>query len=168
MTYNLLHWIWGSNPCGGETFRAVPTCPGAHPASYTVGTGSLLGISWPECGADHPPPPSHRLRMGWSYTLTSSICLQRHVVGLLSHLRCDLLIRFPLVITAIILLQSLQAGSAAQRILSVPGVKRPGPIPFSLRSKVGSATVRLPGLRVRIPVGGGTDICLLWVLCVVR
>ena len=30
----------------------------AHPASYTVGTGSLPGVKQPGCGVDHPPPSS--------------------------------------------------------------------------------------------------------------
>ena len=28
----------------------------AHPASYTMSTGSLPGVKWPGRGADHPPP----------------------------------------------------------------------------------------------------------------
>jgi hypothetical protein len=39
----------------GERFSAlVQTGPGAHPASYTMGTGSLLGVKWPGRGTDHP------------------------------------------------------------------------------------------------------------------
>ena len=34
------------------------TGPGAHPASYTIGTGSFLGVKRPGRGADHPPPSS--------------------------------------------------------------------------------------------------------------
>jgi len=38
----------------GARFSApVQTCPGAHPASYTMGTGSFLGVKRPERG--HPP-----------------------------------------------------------------------------------------------------------------
>jgi len=33
----------------------VPTGPGAHSASYTMGTGSLLGVKRPGLGVDHPP-----------------------------------------------------------------------------------------------------------------
>jgi len=33
----------------------VQTGPGAHPASYTMGTGSFLGVKRPERGVDHPP-----------------------------------------------------------------------------------------------------------------
>ena len=36
----------------------VKTGPGAHPASYTMGTGSLLGVKRPGRGVDPPPPPS--------------------------------------------------------------------------------------------------------------
>ena len=33
-----------SNPGGGEIFRPIQTGPGAHPASYTMGTGSFPGV----------------------------------------------------------------------------------------------------------------------------
>ena len=38
----------------------LQTGPGAHPASYTMGTGSLLGVKRPGRGADHPPPSKRR------------------------------------------------------------------------------------------------------------
>jgi len=41
----------------GARFSA-PTGPGAHPASYTMGTGSLPGVKRPGRGVDHPPPSS--------------------------------------------------------------------------------------------------------------
>ena len=42
----------------GERFSApVQTGPGVHPASYTMGTGSLPGVKRPGCGVDHPPLP---------------------------------------------------------------------------------------------------------------
>jgi len=34
----------------------------AHPASYTMGTGSLPGVKRPVRGVDHPPHPAPRLR----------------------------------------------------------------------------------------------------------
>jgi len=41
----------------GLRFSApVQTCPGAHPASYTMGTGFFLGVKQLERGIDHPPP----------------------------------------------------------------------------------------------------------------
>jgi hypothetical protein len=58
----LLVMCWtvrGSNSGGGEggsRFSAlVQTGRGAHPASYTVVTGSFPGIKWPGRGFDHPP-----------------------------------------------------------------------------------------------------------------
>ena len=36
----------------------VQTGPGAHPASYTMGTGSFPGVKRPGRGVDHPPPSS--------------------------------------------------------------------------------------------------------------
>jgi len=34
----------------------------AHPASYTMGTGSFQGVKRPERGVDHPPNLAPRLR----------------------------------------------------------------------------------------------------------
>ena len=36
--------------------------PGAHPASYTMGTGSLLGVKRPRRGVDHQPPSSAEVK----------------------------------------------------------------------------------------------------------
>jgi len=36
----------------------VQTGPGAHPASYTMGTGSFPGVKRPGSGVDHRPPSS--------------------------------------------------------------------------------------------------------------
>jgi hypothetical protein len=35
--------------------RSAPVQIGseAHPASYTIGTGSFVGLEWPGCGVDH-------------------------------------------------------------------------------------------------------------------
>jgi hypothetical protein len=35
---------------------SVQTGPGAHPASYTMGTGPFPGVKRPGRGVDHPPP----------------------------------------------------------------------------------------------------------------
>ena len=41
----------------------VHTGPGAHPASYTMGTGSLSwGVKRPWCGANHSPPCSAEVK----------------------------------------------------------------------------------------------------------
>jgi len=43
----------------GARFSAtVQTGSGAHPASYTMGTGSFPEVKRPERGVDHPPPSS--------------------------------------------------------------------------------------------------------------
>jgi len=40
----------------------VQTGPGAHPASYTMGTGSFLGLKWPGCGVGHLHPSSAEVK----------------------------------------------------------------------------------------------------------
>jgi len=43
----------------GVRFSApVQTGPGAHPASYTMDTGSFPSVKQPGHGIDHPPPSS--------------------------------------------------------------------------------------------------------------
>jgi len=37
----------------------VQTSPEAHPAFYTMGAGSFLGVQSQGRCADHPPPPLH-------------------------------------------------------------------------------------------------------------
>jgi hypothetical protein len=44
------------------------TGPGAHPASYTVGTGSFPGAKQPGRSVNHPPQLAPRLNKEWSYT----------------------------------------------------------------------------------------------------
>jgi hypothetical protein len=45
------------------TFSApIQTGPGAHPASYTVGTWSFLGVKRLRCGVDHTPPSSAKVK----------------------------------------------------------------------------------------------------------
>jgi hypothetical protein len=51
------------NPGGGGKFSAiVQTGPGAHPATYTMGTGSLQGVKRPGRGVDHAPTLATRLK----------------------------------------------------------------------------------------------------------
>jgi len=49
---------------GARFFTPVHTDPGAHPASYTMGTGSLPGVKRPGRGVDHPPPSSAEVKEG--------------------------------------------------------------------------------------------------------
>ena len=47
----------------GVTFSAlVQTDPGAHPPSYTMGTGFFPGVKRPGHGDDHPPPSSAEVK----------------------------------------------------------------------------------------------------------
>jgi len=43
----------------------VQTGRGAHPASYTMGTGSFPGVKWTGRGVDHPPhlAPKERVEL---------------------------------------------------------------------------------------------------------
>jgi hypothetical protein len=43
---------------GARFFAHVHTGPGAHPASWTMDTGSFPGVKRPGRGADHPHSPS--------------------------------------------------------------------------------------------------------------
>jgi hypothetical protein len=47
----------------GSGFSApVPTGPGAHLTSYTVSTGSFLGVKRPGRDVDHPPTSSAEVK----------------------------------------------------------------------------------------------------------
>jgi len=38
------------------------TGPGTYPTSYTMGTGSFVGVKWPGHGVDHPPPSGDEVK----------------------------------------------------------------------------------------------------------
>jgi hypothetical protein len=44
-----------SNSGGGEIFRTVQTGPVAYPLSFTMSTGSFIGVKQPGRGVDHQP-----------------------------------------------------------------------------------------------------------------
>jgi len=47
----------------GAKFSApVQTDPGAHPASYTMGTGSFTGVKQLGRGVDQPPPSTAEVK----------------------------------------------------------------------------------------------------------
>ena len=50
--------VRGSNLGGVEISAPIQTSPGAHPDSYTMGTGSLPEVKRPGRGVDQPPPSS--------------------------------------------------------------------------------------------------------------
>ena len=47
---------------GARYSAPVQTGPGSHPASYTLGTGSLPGVKQPGRAIYHPPLSSSRLK----------------------------------------------------------------------------------------------------------
>ena len=66
-----------SNPGGGRDFPHVsrPTL-GAHPAPYTMGSGSFPGVKRTGRGVDHPPHLAPRLKKKYSYTSTPPLGLR--------------------------------------------------------------------------------------------
>jgi len=55
----------------------VQTSNGAHPASYSMGTGgSFLGLKQPGCEVNHSPPSNIEVTNEWSCTSDSPTCLQ--------------------------------------------------------------------------------------------
>jgi hypothetical protein len=57
-------------------FATVQAGPGAHPASYTMGTGSFPGVKRPGRDVDHPHHLVPRLKKEWSYTSTPPLGLR--------------------------------------------------------------------------------------------
>ena len=47
---------------GARFSASVQTGPGAHPTSYTMGTGSVPGVKRLERGVDHPPLSSVKVK----------------------------------------------------------------------------------------------------------
>jgi hypothetical protein len=54
----------------------VQTGPGAHPACYTLSTGSFPAVKRPEHGGDHSPHLATRLKKAYSYTSTPPLGLR--------------------------------------------------------------------------------------------
>ena len=55
---------------GARFSTPVQTGSGAHPASYTMGTGSFPGVKRPGRGVNHPPPSSAEVKERVEYTFT--------------------------------------------------------------------------------------------------
>jgi hypothetical protein len=65
-----LYWLDGpgiESRWGARFSAPVQTGPGAHPASYTMWTGSFPGVKRPGRGADPPPQLAPRLRKDSRY-----------------------------------------------------------------------------------------------------
>ena len=65
-----------------KTGWVPPDRPRAHPVSCTMSNGSLPGVKWSGCGADHAPPSNTGLRIGRSRISTIHLCLHREVMEL--------------------------------------------------------------------------------------
>jgi hypothetical protein len=63
-------------PVGSRYSTPVQTSPGAHPASYTMGTGSFPGEKQPGRCVKHLPHLAPRLKKEYSYTSTLSTGLR--------------------------------------------------------------------------------------------
>jgi len=72
---------------GTRLSAPVQTDPGAHPASYTMGTGSLLGVKRPKRGVDHPPASSAEVKENVELYLYSPFGPSWPVLGLTLPLR---------------------------------------------------------------------------------
>ena len=59
----------------------VQTGPEAHPASYAMGTGSLLWVKRPGRGVDHPLPSSTEAKEGVDLYLYSLSGISWRVLG---------------------------------------------------------------------------------------
>ena len=65
-------WSRDRIPVGARFSAPLQTSPGAHPASYAMGTGSFLGVKQPGCGIDHPHPSSAKVKKRVELYLFSS------------------------------------------------------------------------------------------------
>ena len=61
----------------GCDFPQPSRCPGAHPASYAVGTGSCPGVKWLGHGVNHPPPSSTKVKESVELYLLAFIVFRR-------------------------------------------------------------------------------------------
>ena len=81
-------------PVGARFASSFQTGPGAHPASYTMGTGSFPWVKRPGRGIDHPPPSSTEVKERLELYLNSPSGTSWPVLGrplpLLSYSRVSL------------------------------------------------------------------------------
>jgi len=76
VSYSLLAGRSGDRiPVKARFSALVQTGSEAHPSSYTMGTGSFLGIKRPGRGVDHAPHLATRLKKKESYTSTPPLAI---------------------------------------------------------------------------------------------
>ena len=69
-------WCENRIPVEARFSAIVQAGPGAHPASYIMGTGSFPGVKRPGRGVDHPPHLAPRLKKEYFYTSTLPLVLR--------------------------------------------------------------------------------------------
>jgi hypothetical protein len=75
-------WLHGKILVGARFSAPIQTGSGAHPASYTMGTGvSFPGVKWPGHGVDHTPPFSAEVKERVELYLYSLSGHSWHVLG---------------------------------------------------------------------------------------
>jgi len=57
-----IHRYGNRIPVRARFSAPIQTSPGAYPASYTMDTGSFLGVKRLGHGIDHPPPSSDEVK----------------------------------------------------------------------------------------------------------
>ena len=78
------YWVDGlgiESRWGARFSASVHTVPGAHPASYTLGAGSLSGVKRPGRGVDYPPPFNAEVKERVELYLYSPFRLSWPVLG---------------------------------------------------------------------------------------
>jgi hypothetical protein len=68
-TCNRLDGIWIASRWRLRFSAPVQTSPGAHPASYTMGTESFPGVKRPGRGVVYPPHLAPKLKEAYSYNM---------------------------------------------------------------------------------------------------
>jgi len=82
--YSNLLWVgWSRDqiPVMARYSTSVPTGSGAHSASYTMGTGSFLGVKWLGHGFNHSPPSKTKVKEKVQQYLYSPSVPSWHVIG---------------------------------------------------------------------------------------
>jgi len=76
-------------PLGARFSTRIQTGPEAHPASYTMGTGSLLGMKRPGPGVDHPSLSSAEIKervvsllLLWAFVTCSRVNFNFYPAGI--------------------------------------------------------------------------------------
>ena len=72
---------WNRIPVWARFSAPVQTGPEAHPASYSMGTGSISGVKQPGRGVDHPPPSGAEVKERVEVYLCSPSCPSWRVLG---------------------------------------------------------------------------------------